>query len=129
MRFPGIIPAVTTPFDTGGRVDLDALARNLEVLLDAGVHGLVATGTMGEATMVQSASAMIPTSASRITIWTRLVERSKPITTSTVPSRAGRKTPTASTTKCFMKLPEPREPRVPGSILAVKRSPNAVAMR
>jgi 4-hydroxy-tetrahydrodipicolinate synthase len=49
VRFPGIIPAVTTPFDATGAVDSDALARNLAALLDAGVHGFVATGTMGEA--------------------------------------------------------------------------------
>ena len=49
MRFPGIIPAVTTPFDAAGGVDTDALARNLAALLDAGVHGFVVTGTMGEA--------------------------------------------------------------------------------
>jgi 1-pyrroline-4-hydroxy-2-carboxylate deaminase len=49
MRFAGIIPAVTTPFDAAGEVDVPALERNLAVLLDAGVHGLVATGTMGEA--------------------------------------------------------------------------------
>src|ERR687894_1975889 len=46
---PGIIPAVTTPFDTTGAVDTDALGRNLAALLEAGVHGFVATGTMGEA--------------------------------------------------------------------------------
>jgi 4-hydroxy-tetrahydrodipicolinate synthase len=49
VRFPGIIPAVTTPFDATGAVDHEALARNLAALLDAGVHGFVATGTMGEA--------------------------------------------------------------------------------
>jgi len=50
VRFPGIIPAVTTPFDaTTGAVDPDAFERNLAALLDAGVHGFVATGTMGEA--------------------------------------------------------------------------------
>jgi 4-hydroxy-tetrahydrodipicolinate synthase len=49
VRFPGIIPAVTTPFDATGAVDSDALARNLAALLEAGVHGFVATGTMGEA--------------------------------------------------------------------------------
>ena len=48
MRFEGIIPAVTTPFDPAGEVDLAALRANAEALLDAGVHGLVATGTMGE---------------------------------------------------------------------------------
>jgi dihydrodipicolinate synthase/N-acetylneuraminate lyase len=49
MRFPGIIPAVTTPFHESGEIDLAALERNLAALLDGGVHGLVATGTMGEA--------------------------------------------------------------------------------
>ena len=49
MRFPGIIPAVTTPFDERGEVDTAALAANVRFLLDAGVHGIVATGTMGEA--------------------------------------------------------------------------------
>jgi dihydrodipicolinate synthase/N-acetylneuraminate lyase len=49
MRFPGVIPAVTTPFDASGRVDLDALARNARGLLEAGMTGLVGNGTMGEA--------------------------------------------------------------------------------
>jgi 4-hydroxy-tetrahydrodipicolinate synthase len=49
VRFPGIIPAVTTPFDPSGAVDRAALEGNLAALLDAGVHGFVATGTMGEA--------------------------------------------------------------------------------
>jgi len=49
VRFPGIIPAVTTPFDASGAVDTAALEGNVTALLDAGVHGIVATGTMGEA--------------------------------------------------------------------------------
>src|SRR5918992_4082370 len=55
VRFPGIIPAITTPFDATGAVDHDALARNLAALLDAGVHGFVATGTMGEAGSMSAA--------------------------------------------------------------------------
>ena len=55
MRFPGIIPAVTTPFDARDAVDADALAQNLGALLDAGVHGFVATGTMGEAGSLSTA--------------------------------------------------------------------------
>jgi 4-hydroxy-tetrahydrodipicolinate synthase len=55
MRFPGIIPAVTTPFDPSGEVDVAALEGNLAALLDAGVHGIVATGTMGEAGSLSSA--------------------------------------------------------------------------
>jgi 4-hydroxy-tetrahydrodipicolinate synthase len=49
MRFPGVIPAVTTPFGARGEVDLDALRGNARSLLDAGLTGLVGNGTMGEA--------------------------------------------------------------------------------
>ena len=49
MHFEGIIPAVTTPFDAAGAIDEAALERNVAAYLDAGVHGIVANGTMGEA--------------------------------------------------------------------------------
>jgi 4-hydroxy-tetrahydrodipicolinate synthase len=49
LRFPGIIPAVTTPFAASGAVDTEALQANVRALLEAGVHGIVGTGTMGEA--------------------------------------------------------------------------------
>ncbi len=48
-RFEGIIPAVTTPFTAEDKVDVPALKENIEKLIEAGVHGFVATGTMGEA--------------------------------------------------------------------------------
>jgi dihydrodipicolinate synthase/N-acetylneuraminate lyase len=48
MRFPGVIPAITCPFDARGEVDLEALAGNARSLLDAGLTGLVGNGTMGE---------------------------------------------------------------------------------
>jgi 4-hydroxy-tetrahydrodipicolinate synthase len=48
MRFPGIIPAVTTPFDERGEIQTKALKANVERMVEAGVHGFVATGTMGE---------------------------------------------------------------------------------
>src|ERR671915_161247 len=47
MRFPGIIPAVTTPFDASGVIDFDGLTGNVTALIDAGVHGVVATGRRG----------------------------------------------------------------------------------
>jgi 4-hydroxy-tetrahydrodipicolinate synthase len=49
VRFPGILPALTTPFDLHDAIDVDALQANVAGLLEAGVHGLVACGTMGEA--------------------------------------------------------------------------------
>jgi 4-hydroxy-tetrahydrodipicolinate synthase len=55
VRFPGIIPALTTPFDASDAVDADALQANVAALLDAGVHGLVACGTMGEAGSMSAA--------------------------------------------------------------------------
>jgi dihydrodipicolinate synthase/N-acetylneuraminate lyase len=55
MRFPGILPAVTTPFDASGAVDAAALQANVRAYLDAGVHGIVATGTMGEAGSLSTA--------------------------------------------------------------------------
>ena len=45
MRFPGIIPAVTTPFTAQDTIDVEALQANVDALLRAGVHGLVATGS------------------------------------------------------------------------------------
>ena len=54
MRFRGIIPAVTTPFGPDGAVDTDALQANINALVDAGVHGIVGTGTMGEAGTLSS---------------------------------------------------------------------------
>ena len=47
MAFEGIIPAVTTPFTADDQVDVPALKENIEKLIEAGVHGFVATGTMG----------------------------------------------------------------------------------
>src|SRR5690349_3191728 len=55
MRFEGIIPAVTTPFDAAGEIDRPALDANLAALLDAGIHGIVACGTMGEAGSLSNA--------------------------------------------------------------------------
>jgi len=55
MRFPGIIPAVTTPFAADGAIDRSALEANVAALIEAGVHGIVATGTMGEAGSLSTA--------------------------------------------------------------------------
>jgi 4-hydroxy-tetrahydrodipicolinate synthase len=48
MHFPGIIPAVLTPFTAEDTVDLPALRANLAHVLEGGCRGIVAAGTMGE---------------------------------------------------------------------------------
>jgi 1-pyrroline-4-hydroxy-2-carboxylate deaminase len=55
LRFPGIIPAATTPFTADDQVDVEALKGNLKALFDGGCTGVVATGTMGEAGQLSDA--------------------------------------------------------------------------
>ncbi len=49
MHFPGIIPAVMTPFTAEDVVDVGGLRANVAHAMERGVLGLVVTGTMGEA--------------------------------------------------------------------------------
>ncbi len=49
LLFPGVIPAMLTPFDDRYEIDEAKLRRHTEYLVEEGVHGLVAVGTMGEA--------------------------------------------------------------------------------
>lgn len=44
----GYVPAITTPFDARGELDLPALRRLLEWLAGEGMHGLIVAGTTGE---------------------------------------------------------------------------------
>jgi dihydrodipicolinate synthase/N-acetylneuraminate lyase len=49
MRFAGVIPAIQTPFAEDGSIDHEILARSARRMLDGGMAGIVACGTMGEA--------------------------------------------------------------------------------
>jgi len=44
----GVFPAVTTKFKENGDIDLEASAKHIEILIKAGVHGMVVCGTVGE---------------------------------------------------------------------------------
>ncbi len=46
----GVYPAVTTQFNDDQSVNFDATATHCEALIDAGCHGLVMLGTLGEGT-------------------------------------------------------------------------------
>jgi 4-hydroxy-tetrahydrodipicolinate synthase len=45
----GVFPALTTPFNASGELDVPAMERHMQELVRAGVHGLVVNGSLGEA--------------------------------------------------------------------------------
>ncbi len=47
-RWQGVFPAVTTKFKADDSLDLDAMAQHLEFQLQAGVHGIIILGSLGE---------------------------------------------------------------------------------
>ena len=55
MIFEGVIPAVVSPFDEHGTLLEDRLAEHADWLIEAGVPGIVGTGTMGEAASLSHA--------------------------------------------------------------------------
>lgn len=49
INWKGVMPAVTTKFTDEDELDLEMFKVNLQAQLDAGVHGIVLGGTLGEA--------------------------------------------------------------------------------
>ena len=49
MKWQGVFPAVTTKFTAQDTLDLPAFTANLDAQLEAGVHGIILGGTLGEA--------------------------------------------------------------------------------
>src|SRR5437660_3461561 len=48
VSWHGVFPAATTQFHNDQSLDLEATAQHLERLLEAGVHGIIMLGTVGE---------------------------------------------------------------------------------
>lgn len=48
-RLQGVLPSTLTPFDPAGRIDADAWARHVSLLVQAGVGGVIVASTLGEA--------------------------------------------------------------------------------
>ncbi|HEY5775919.1 MAG TPA: dihydrodipicolinate synthase family protein [Xanthomonadales bacterium] len=48
QRWSGVFPAVTTKFKADLSLDFEAMAKHLEFQLDAGVHGVIILGSLGE---------------------------------------------------------------------------------
>jgi len=53
IEWRGVMPAVTTKFTDKDELDLDMFAVNIKAQLDAGVHGIVLGGTLGEASTLE----------------------------------------------------------------------------
>ncbi len=49
IKWKGVMPAVTTKFNDRDELDLDNFKLNIQAQLDAGVHGIILGGTLGEA--------------------------------------------------------------------------------
>ncbi len=81
VRWEGVYPALLTPFTADDQLDLALFKTNLQVQLDAGVHGLIIGGSLGEAstltrpeklTLLQTA---LDTSAGRVPVLMNIAEQ------------------------------------------------------
>ncbi|MGA3017145.1 MAG: dihydrodipicolinate synthase family protein [Bryobacteraceae bacterium] len=55
VNWKGVFPAITTQFRPDQSLDLAATARHLEAMIQAGIHGVVFLGTVGENTALEYA--------------------------------------------------------------------------
>jgi 1-pyrroline-4-hydroxy-2-carboxylate deaminase len=59
MEWKGVIPAVTTPFDTDLSIDLQALERHCRWLVDRGCTGIIVLGSVGEGAAIDRAERQV----------------------------------------------------------------------
>ncbi len=52
MNWQGVFPAVTTKFHQDGTLDMDMFFKNIDAQLQAGVHGIILGGTLGESSVL-----------------------------------------------------------------------------
>ncbi len=52
INWNGVFPALTTKFTADDKLDLPLFEKNLQAQLDAGIHGVVLGGTLGEASVL-----------------------------------------------------------------------------
>ena len=53
-RTMGIVAPLLTPFDEDGEIDRSALAELIDLQLHAGVHGILALGTVGQGPVMRA---------------------------------------------------------------------------
>ncbi len=82
VNWTGVFPAATTQFKPDQSLDLEATARHLGALIEAGVHGLVVLGTVGENTALDAGEkravlgAAVEAASGRVPVLTGVAEGS-----------------------------------------------------
>lgn len=67
FEWKGVMPAVTTKFSDDDQLDLLMFSKNIHAQLDAGVHGIVLGGTLGEAsTLLEEEKSILTQETARI---------------------------------------------------------------
>ena len=59
FKWEGVMPAITTQFDKNFQLDLNAFKINLDAQLNAGIHGIILGGTLGEASTITASERSI----------------------------------------------------------------------
>ena len=54
INWKGVFPAVTTKFHEDGSLDMDSFEMNINAQIDAGVHGIILGGSLGEASTLKN---------------------------------------------------------------------------
>lgn len=52
IQWQGVLPALTTKFTADDQLDLSLFEKNLQAQMEAGVHGIILGGTLGEASVL-----------------------------------------------------------------------------
>ncbi len=55
MEWKGVLPALTTKFTANDELDVPLFEKNLQAQMEAGVHGIILGGTLGEASVLTTA--------------------------------------------------------------------------
>jgi len=82
VEWKGVMPAVTTKFTSTDQLDLTAFTYNINAQLDAGVHGIVLGGSLGEASTLTKEEKSILTKTTvdlvdgRVPVLMNIAERS-----------------------------------------------------
>jgi 4-hydroxy-2-oxoglutarate aldolase len=68
LSLEGIFAPVVTPFDAAGDVDGDAFVHNVRAHLAAGLHGIVVSGSTGEAALLDEGERMLLVEVARAAV-------------------------------------------------------------